>query len=121
MARRSAAVEVRESAVHGRGVFALRAITAGTVVDECPLMFLNDGDTPVGGTLMDYVFDAGNEGSWLALGITSLMNHHDQPNAAVELDADAQWLTVRAVTDIDADDEVFIDYGPTYFSDRGYE
>lgn len=119
MARRLAALEVRDSAVHGRGVFAKRAIATGALVDECPLMLLTDADTPVGGTLMDYVFDAGDEGSWLALGITSLMNHHEQPNAAVELDADAQWLTVRAVTDIEADEELFIDYGPTYFSDRG--
>ena len=76
----------------------------------------------MGGTLMDYVFDAGDDdGSWLALGITSLINHHDQPNAAVELDGDAMWLTVRTLVAVEADDELFIDYGPTYFSDRGYE
>jgi SET domain-containing protein len=123
MATRSAPVEVRESAVHGRGVFARRAIPAGTVVDACPLLYLASGDTPVGGTLMDYVFDAGdgNDGSWLALGITSLINHHVQPNAAVELDGDQQWLTVRTIVDVGIDEELFIDYGPTYFSDRGYE
>jgi SET domain-containing protein len=121
MAQRGLPVEVRESGVHGRGVFAVRSIRSGSVVDQCPLLYVSDDDTPVGGTLMDYVFDAEGGGAWLALGLISLMNHHDQPNAAAELDADAQWITVRALCDIDIDEEVFIDYGPTYFSDRGYE
>ena len=121
MAQRAVRLVVRDSPVHGRGVFTKDPIDAGSLVERCPLMYLEAGDTPAGGTLMDYVFDAGDEGSWLALGLTSLMNHHDEPNVEVEIDADAQMLKLRAVVDIDAGEELFINYGPTYFSDRGYE
>ncbi len=121
MTRPSVRVVVRDSPIHGRGVFAKDPIEAGTVVERCPLLYLGPDDIAAGTTLMDYVFDAGEGGSWLALGLTSLINHHDEPNAEVEIDAIGQRLSLRTVMDIDADEELFIDYGPTYFSDRGYE
>ena len=121
MAQRAVRLVVRESPVHGRGVVTKDPIEAGSLVERCPLMYLEASDTPEGGTLMDYVFDSGDDGSWLALGLTSLMNHSDDANVEVEIDADAQLLRLRAVVDIEADQELFINYGPTSFSDRGYE
>jgi hypothetical protein len=121
MAQQPVRLMVRDSEVHGRGVFTSGFIAAGSLVERCPLMYLEAHDTPVGGTLMDYVFDAGDDGSWLALGLTSLINHHDEPNVEVEIDADAQLLKLRAVLDIEAGEELFINYGATYFSDRDHE
>lgn len=121
MTPKTARLVVRQSEVHGRGVFTKDPIAADSLVERCPLLYLHADDTPTGGTLMDYVFDAGDEGSWLALGLTSLINHRNDPNVAVEIDGDAQVLRLRAIIEIAAGAELFIDYGPTYFSDRGYE
>ena len=121
MTQRAIRLVVRDSPVHGRGVFTKDPIEGGSLVERCPLLYLEAYDTPEGGTLMDYVFDAGDDGSWLALGLTSLLNHSENANVEVEIDADAQLLRLRAVVDIAAGGELFINYGPTYFSDRGYE
>jgi hypothetical protein len=101
-------------------VFTKDPIAAGSLLERCPMMYLEPEDTPSGGTLMDYVFDGG-EGSWLALGLTSLVNHADEPNAEVETDEDQQVIRLRAIRDIAAGEELFIHYGESYFVDRGYD
>lgn len=111
---------IAESPVHGRGVFTKDPIAAGSLLERCPMMYLEPGDTPEGGTLMDYVFDGG-EGSWLALGLTSLVNHAEEPNAEVETDEEQQVIRLRAIRDIAAGEELFIHYGESYFVDRGYD
>lgn len=111
---------IAASPVHGRGVFTKDPIAAGSLLERCPMMYLEPEDTPSGGTLMDYVFDGG-EGSWLALGLTSLVNHADEPNAEVETDEDQQVIRLRAIRDIAAGEELFIHYGESYFVDRGYD
>jgi SET domain-containing protein len=121
MAQGPVRLVVRDSEVHGRGVFTKDPIAAGSLVERCPLLYLEAYDTPAGCTLMDYVFDSGDDGSWLALGLTSLINHSSDANVEVEIDGGAQLLKLRAVIDIAAGAELFINYGPTYFSDRGYE
>lgn len=111
---------IAESPVHGRGVFTKDPIAVGSLLERCPMMYLEPGDTPEGGTLMDYVFDGG-EGSWLALGLTSLVNHAEEPNAEVETDEEQQVIRLRAIRDIAAGEELFIHYGESYFVDRGYD
>ena len=100
--KRNPLVFVQKSPIHGRGLFAARALSEGEmvgfyegpVVDEDGRYVLWVEDTP--------------EGSWTAYEGTNemrFMNHDDEPNA--ELDG----LNCYALEDIEAGTEITIDYG----------
>ncbi len=105
----------------GRGVFALRDIPAGTLIERVPVLLIPrnqvfspepDGPSPsphiswyvfdwTGHTKRDYVA--------LALGYGSIYNHADDPNGAWEAEP-PDTLVFRATREIPAGHEVFISY-----------
>ena len=100
--------EVRRSRVHGRGVFATQSIAKNTLISRDPVLVVNDAGDELG----IYVFDWGRGRSGLSLGLTSLLNHSATPNAYVI--SDGLYLLLYALCTIQADTEIFIDYGPNY-------
>jgi SET domain-containing protein len=108
----------------GRGVFARREIPKGGLIERAPVLIIPDhhrafADKTI---IFQYVFmwehhrrDAelctgGSGRTAIALGITSLVNHSDRPNAACHRRIEAQEIELRAIRAIEAGDEIVISY-----------
>lgn len=97
----------------GRGVFAGRSYRAGEVIEVCPVIRLPTSPEGAGGKALEhYVFQWG-EGTGelaVALGYGSLYNHSSDPNARFNPRASRDDIVFRALRDIEAGEQVFIDY-----------
>ncbi len=109
--------EVRTSPLHGRGLFAARAIPEGAEIGVYPLLILGVDDTErlKATRLYHYVFyvdetPGGAVRCAVAFGEISMCNHSPDANAGFEVDADAQTVTLTALSDIAPDTEILIDY-----------
>ncbi len=93
-------VRVAPSPIHGRGVFALRAIARGSFIGE-----YGGRSTRRDGTYVLWVGD--DDASEARVGVPPLkyLNHSKQPNA--EFDG----FDLYALTDIAAGEEITFDYG----------
>lgn len=105
---------VKRSPIHGYGVFAGKNINNEEIVEECYAL-LND-ECYAG--FMDYYFCFGEQCALLT-GFGSIYNHSDQPNAYTVFDEDSGVFTFYACQPIVAGEEIFINYGPDWFTGRG--
>ena len=103
-----------ESDVHGLGVFTGAPISEGTLLEICPVIVLSAADKKLihQTHLHDYYFLWGKNSDQcaIALGWASLINHSDTPNAIVELNQPEKTLDIYSLRDIEAGEEIFIDY-----------
>ena len=113
-------VIVRESPGKGRGVFAARDISAGTVVSVAhAIPFPTDAleGTPLEHHSFDYEQD--NQ-DCIVLGVQQLMNHADAPNCRCEwevVDGGQRMHKVYTVRDVKAGEELTFDYEvPLWFN-----
>jgi len=104
--------EVGSSPTHGRGVFARVAIRQGEVVERCPVLLLepDDADRLAVGSLSGHLYDWGDGRAAVALGYGSLYNHDHEPNAEYTAHDDPPEIEIVATRDIQAGEEIFIDY-----------
>jgi hypothetical protein len=124
----ASAVFVGDSPGRGRGVFAARAFRAGNIIETCPVIVLAGSETALidATRLYDYYLGWEGDQAAIALGLGSLYNHSDFPNAAYAKDYAAGVIRVRAVADIPSGHEIFIRYntgkpgsaGPLWFDVR---
>ncbi|MFE1109232.1 SET domain-containing protein [Streptomyces rochei] len=100
------------SAVHGRGVFATRALTAGETVESCPVILVPASQRHLvdDTALYDYYFDWPGGQAALALGYGSLYNHSPRPNARYRKNTDALTVDIHAVRAIAPGQEITVDY-----------
>ncbi|MDY3558388.1 SET domain-containing protein-lysine N-methyltransferase [Gemmata sp. JC673] len=97
----------------GRGVFAGRAYRAGEVIEVCPVVRIPTYPKGPGGKPLEhYVFewDAGTGELAIALGYGSLYNHSPEPNARFNPRASREDIVFRALRDIEAGEQIFVDY-----------
>jgi len=107
------------SGVHGRGVFAAKAMPAGQLL-ESPYFF--ELDEAGAEALRSYRW--GSKGSsagpfYVPMGLGCLYNHSEQPNACVKLDLGRNVLEYELLEPLHVGQEIFINYGNDYF-DRDY-
>lgn len=107
-------IEVRSSSIHGFGVFALSAIPANTLIEECYLLPV-PYDTAL---LRSYLFRLNDEECGIPLGCGAIYNHADRPNANYTMDEARQVMCVKTNRPIAKGDEIFISYGEAWFSSR---
>eukprot|EP00929_Paragymnodinium_shiwhaense_P001254 TRINITY_DN101485_c0_g1_i1.p1 TRINITY_DN101485_c0_g1~~TRINITY_DN101485_c0_g1_i1.p1 ORF type:complete len:232 (-),score=30.75 TRINITY_DN101485_c0_g1_i1:2-634(-) len=115
------------STVHGWGVFAIEDCKKGETLHEAPGRFVPGLPEGLGDDVFESKWVLGEEEgkntSILAFGFGSLHNHAEDPNVGVE------WQMPRehgkklvglfyALKDIQRGDELFISYGPKWFSAR---
>ncbi|QJC52704.1 SET domain-containing protein [Paenibacillus albicereus] len=95
-----------------RGVFATRNIAKGTLFHEAPVVtYPNEEHELIEQTILeDYVFNFGANHGALVLGYGSLFNHSYEPNAVYELNFDQLTVEFYAYRDIEADEEIMINY-----------
>lgn len=97
----------------GRGVFSTRLISAGQTIEICPVIVLppKDYHRIHESHLHDYYFLWEVENSTaIALGFGSLYNHADENNADYEMDFEGKTISMFALRDIEAGEEITIDY-----------
>ena len=111
----------------GRGVLAARAFRRGEVLEQAPVLVVPRAVLqPLRGTLLDdYWFWWDVDHNACALGWASLYNHACPANASFRLERPARVIVFEAVDDIDAGDEVTINYhgepgdpSPVWFATR---
>lgn len=105
-------IEVRESPVHGRGVFSAKKIRRGEIIEVCPVIVVNREKirhlekTELG----DYYFVWEKGHAAIALGFGSLYNHSYKPNAKYTETPDGKKIEVRATKTIRLGEEIFVNY-----------
>ena len=114
-------IEVKRIPGKGRGVFARSAISEGTIIEVAPVLVISEQDmetTELAGHC--FLWSKGKVG--LPLGYGALYNHSYEPNAEY-LDRAPQTKIYRALRDIDAGEEITINYNgsPRDDSPVGFE
>lgn len=110
-------VEVKQSPLHGRGLYAAVPIPSGTVIGTYPLLILSAEDTErlKATRVYHYVFfvDETPEGAVraaVAFGPISMCNHSRDACARFTVDSITATVTLAAARDIAAGEEILIDY-----------
>jgi hypothetical protein len=107
-------LEVRDSPVHGRGVFAIEDIEENVVVEESHLV---DSavriESVVLSHMMNNYFWATTDGEryLISLGLASVFNQSERPNLKFEYIVDENIYRFTTNRFINRDEELFIDYG----------
>lgn len=98
----------------GRGVFTSEDITAGSIVELSPVIVMSSEERRLlDQTLLhDYIFEWGDEkeSCCMALGYVPVYNHSYESNCEYEMDFSAGQISIKAVRNIGAGDELFINY-----------
>lgn len=95
-----------------RGVFATRNISKGELIHKAPVIpYPNEDHEFIEKTILaDYVYQYGANHTAILLGYGSLFNHSYTPNATYEINFDHHTFDFYAYTDINAGDEILINY-----------
>jgi SET domain-containing protein len=120
--RATGKIEVRHSPGKGRGVFAVKALRRGEVIETAPVLIVprRDEEALAASFLRHYMFQTDNGRHYaVALGFASMINHDDDANA--EFFVDTGTIVIRALRRIRAGDEVTVNYGwhPEEWADAG--
>ena len=129
---RNPALFIADSELGGRGVFTGVPIMKDDAIEICPVILMKKGEMAVldKTTLYDYYFLWGDEQEQcvIALGYGSLYNHFAPSNADYGMDFEGQTIEIFAVRDIEAGEEITINYhgdpydeSPTWFMTDGKE
>lgn len=106
-------VFVGPSTVHGRGVYAMRGIAKGEVVEIAPCIRIEQNQMALQHTILrSYVFGNDEEcTALLALGYASLYNHASGETQNAEFVVLNDAIVVSATKDIRKGSEIFVNYG----------
>jgi len=112
-------IEVRESSIHGLGIFALQTIQPKEIIEISPVVMCS-GDTfdtlkRIYGerhVFHDYCFKCKDIGYGFPLGYGGLYNHSWEPNAFWKLNESGPRLIFRAIKEIEPGTEICIKYNP---------
>ncbi len=110
---------------HGLGLFAAASIAAGEIIDRaCSVLITLEQATALGAMspLGDYYFEhpRAKEDGLIVLGLASLCNHADRPNAHVRFIDNRRcgWIAeLYALDDIPAGKEITYKYGGALWLD----
>lgn len=105
---------VKRSPTHGYGVFALKAIKKGELIEECYMIITPGGDD----ILEDYYFEVTKTKFAMLTGYGCIYNHNDDPNADYILNKKNRVMTFKALKNIPKGNEIFVSYGEDWFRDR---
>ncbi len=114
---------IGETQGKGRGVFTGGAIKADTVIETAPVIVMSAEDRQkLDKTLLhDYIFEwqpGGADMCCMALGWVPLYNHSYRSNCEYFMDYDDQTMCIKTVRDIDAGEELTINYNGNWDDDK---
>ena len=112
----------------GRGVFAAEDIRPGDLIERCPIEILsfraNYHKDP---TIFSYMFmqncpcqECKTHGGHfvMGMGFAQMYNHQDDNSADIKFDLINKVADIHARKEIKNGEEIFLNYGPSYFSNR---
>jgi SET domain-containing protein len=108
----SDSIAVKRIKGKGRGVFALRRIRKGEVIERVPMLVMTAKEFEEelsGSSLANYCFAWGRNQVALALGYGSIYNHSYMPNARYE-DVGPQTKVFLALRAIEPGEEITVNY-----------
>lgn len=114
MAQRLPFIYVANSAIHGRGVFTAEPLSAGDIIEICPVIVLPPEQLTIihNSKLHDYYFLWGpdQDRPAIALGYGSIYNHAYEANANYRFDYVNNTIDFFAVKPIAAGEEITVNY-----------
>ena len=103
-----------ESPDKGRGIFTNELILANTIIEIAPVIVMPAEDRILlDKTLLhDYIFEWGTDKTQccMALGMVPIYNHSYNSNCEYFMDYSTETIMLKAVKNIEKDEEVFINY-----------
>jgi SET domain-containing protein len=121
---RNPKIEIRNSKIHGVGMFATKAIKKNEVLEEDPFIILKGDWHKIPRLLQEYIFgwtkdmDDAKSKAALVFGTGAIYNSSPKPNADWLTDARKKRFVYYAYENIKAGEEIMIDYGPEYWESR---
>ena len=111
-------VEVKNSTVAGRGVFALKNFDIGDIIEVAPSLI--DDCVNFSGKVNDYITYVTQDKNKCALhmGYFNYYNHQDDNNANYYLDETSESIKIIAIKQIKKGEEIFVNYGNDYWTTR---
>lgn len=106
---------VKKSSMHGYGVFALKKMKKGELIEECYILLSKRGGDK---GLEDFYFDAKGKYA-IFTGFGSIYNHAEEPNATYTINITKRLATIKAGKPIRKGEEIFVSYGDEWFKSRG--
>ncbi|HWK07078.1 MAG TPA: SET domain-containing protein-lysine N-methyltransferase [Puia sp.] len=117
LTRRADHLFIKESPLHGRGVFTSIPIPRGKIIELAPLIVLNEHDSALikESSLYAYYFLHGRRAEIcvVGLGYASLYNHQYPANAKYKFRLSKSLMEFSAFRDIAAGEEITINYNGT--------
>jgi len=122
-------IKVGFSDIEGRGIFSIRDIKEGDLIERCPMVPLGfrsryHSDPQIYKYLYSQPTCPCNECKvhgfkfYMVLGYGMIYNHQDNPNTEWQFDFPNLVADVMAIKDIPSGKEIFVDYGTKYFNDQ---
>lgn len=110
---------IQPSKVHGQGVFTDKSIKEGEVIERCPFLTIASDHVNDECILHDYVFGSYDDDKiFVVLGYGMIYNHSKEPNAEWFVSDCGSFIQFEAVKNINAQEEIFHDYGMEYWNSR---
>lgn len=107
-------IEVRESQLHGRGVFAKSKIIKGSLIERAPIIFLSPQEKEIlrFTKLFNYYFLLDNlkKPAAFSFGYASFYNHSPEANAFYTFSGKRNTINIYAYKTIEPDCEITINY-----------
>jgi len=107
-------IELKESPLHGRGVFAKKRITKGSLIERAPVIFLSSDEKEIlrFTKLFHYYFllSESEKQAAFSFGYASFYNHSPKANAFYTFSRKRNTINIYAYQTIEAGDEVTINY-----------
>lgn len=110
-------IKIKETKNKGRGLFANKDFKKDEIIEKSPVIIISsDKNTPK--EINDILFQTDDDNKFLlCLGLGSLFNHSDNENVYYLFEDN--FLYFYAKDNIKKGNELSINYGETWFSDRG--
>jgi SET domain-containing protein len=114
MMMRKSYLRIADAGSKGRGVFTVRDIPAGRVLETAPVVVMSAADRKLldKTALHDYIFEWGEDGSLccMALGWVAVYNHSYASNCEYFMDYGKQLIRVETIRAVAAGEELTINY-----------
>ena len=114
-------ITIKDSPLHGLGVFAVEDIAAGSTIERCFYLVIDDDDLQSTNRLNDYLFTSPDDPNdyLCVMGCGMVYNHGNPANAEWQIDDDDnRFVRFSALCDIKAGTEILHDYGADYWTTR---